>query len=429
MRKHYWIYLFLITLTTINYIDRIALSIASSQISQEFGLDPVKMGYLFSSFLWLYAAALIPVGMIVDRFGTRIVNAWGIGLWSVATALTAVTGGFVSLLMTRIIMGLGESTTYPAGGRVVREWSPARERGIATSIFHAGSLLGPAIGAIGLGWVVNAYGWRVAFALAAAIGFVWLAAWLIWFRQPEQVGWLSQAEREQLLRDRDANAAQVASASRIRLGLRVLMRSPTLWAIAVAHGCAVYATYLFLTWLPSYLQAEKGLTIIKSGIYTAIPYIGAAILGILIGRCSDFFLAGADLGQGKRRLVVVGCMLLSALVMLVPYVNNLWGIMALLTLSLTGCTAAVASNISLVNDLLPSKEDSGSAIAFISTGGNIFGIAAPIVTGYVISISHSYHAGFVIAGILLVAGALITLLFVKQLHKPEQGDQHVLRAA
>lgn len=429
MRKHYWVYLFLITLTTVNYIDRIALSIASSQISKEFGLTPVMMGYLFSSFLWLYAAALIPVGMIVDKFGTRLVNAWGIGLWSVATALTAVTGGFTSLLLTRVIMGLGESTTYPAGGRVVREWSPARERGVATSIFHAGSLLGPAIGAVGLGWVVNSYGWRIAFVLAAALGFVWLAAWLVWFRQPEQANWLSPEEREKLLQERDSNVGQVAVAPQTKLGLRVLMRSPTLWAIAVAHGCAVYATYLFLTWLPSYLQAEKGLTIIKSGVFTAIPYVGAAVLGVLIGRCSDRYLAGADLSQGKRRLIVVACLLLSALVMVVPYANELWVIMVLFTLSLTGCTAAVASNISLVNDLLPSKEDSGSAIAFISTGGNIFGIAAPIVTGYVISLSHGYQAGFVIAGALLVAGALITLLFVKQLNKPKQGGQHVLRTA
>lgn len=426
MRKHYWVYIFLITLTTVNYIDRIALSIASSQISTEFGLSPVMMGYLFSSFLWLYAAALIPVGMIVDRFGTRIVNAWGIGLWAVATALTAATGGFASLLLTRVVMGLGESTTYPAGGRVVREWSPARERGMATSIFHAGSLLGPAIGAVGLGWVVNSYGWRPAFVLAALLGFVWLAAWLIWFRQPEQANWRSPGEREQLLRERDANTGHVVTAQ-ARLGLSALMRSPTLWAIAVAHGCAVYATYLFLTWLPSYLQAEKGLTIIKSGVFTAIPYVGAAVLGVFIGRCSDRFLAGADLSQGKRRLVVVACLLLSSLVMLVPYANDLWLIMLLFTLSLTGCTAAVASNISLVNDLLPSKEDSGSAIAFISTGGNIFGIAAPIVTGYVISISHGYQAGFVIAGALLVAGALITLLFVKQLNTPKQGGQHVLR--
>ena len=151
MHRRYWIYLSLFSLTVINYIDRVALSIASSQISKEFSLTPVMLGYLFSSFLWLYFLALIPMGLLVDKFGTRCLNAWGIGFWSLATALTALTGGFFSLLATRLFMGLGESTSYPAGGRVLREWAPASERGIATSIFHAGSLLGPAIGALGLG--------------------------------------------------------------------------------------------------------------------------------------------------------------------------------------------------------------------------------------------------------------------------------------
>ncbi|MGI4840965.1 MAG: MFS transporter [Janthinobacterium lividum] len=413
MRKRYVVYGLLFSLTAINYIDRMALAIASHQITTEFDISPFMLGLLLSSFLWLYLFALIPMGMLVDRFGTRLVNAWGIGVWSVATLLSAASGGFLSMLITRLLMGVGESTSYPAGGRVLREWVPARERGMATSLFHAGSLIGPAIAALGLSIIVNSYGWRWAFVLAAAIGFVWLSAWLVWFRQPEKASWLSEEERCLILSTRDtATVAQIPDVT--TLGLKTLLRSKTLWAITFTHGCAVYTTYLFLTWLPSYLQAEKGLTLLKSGLYTAIPYLGAALLGIVIGTIGDRIIAGKSLGDGHRRIVVAACLLLSTLIFFVPFLDDIRLIMAVFTLSLTGCTAAVAANLSLINDLIPSKGDSGTAIAVISTGGNFFGICAPIVTGYVISMTNQYQYGFVIAGVLLAVGALVSMFLTRK---------------
>jgi ACS family glucarate transporter-like MFS transporter len=413
MRKRYVVYGLLFSLTAINYIDRMALAIASHQITAEFDISPFMLGLLLSSFLWLYLFALIPMGMLVDRFGTRLVNAWGIGVWSVATLLSAASGGFLSMLVTRLLMGVGESTSYPAGGRVLREWVPARERGMATSLFHAGSLIGPAIAALGLSIIVNSYGWRWAFVLAAAIGFVWLTAWLVWFRQPEKASWLSEEERALILSTRDtATVAQIPDVP--RLGLKALLRSKTLWAITFTHGCAVYTTYLFLTWLPSYLQAEKGLTLLKSGLYTAIPYLGAALLGIVIGTLGDRIMAGKSLGDGQRRVVVAACLLMSTLIFFVPFLDDIRLILAVFTLSLTGCTAAVAANLSLINDLIPSKEDSGTAIAVISTGGNFFGICAPIVTGYVISMTNQYQYGFVIAGVLLAVGALVSMFLTRK---------------
>jgi MFS family permease len=413
MKRRYWVYLFLFLLMVVNYVDRVALSIASKPISQEFSLSPVQLGYLFSSFLWLFAVALIPMGLLVDRFGSKRINACGIGFWSLATALTAFTGGFASLLIMRLLMGLGESTSYPAGGRVIREWAPASERGVATSLFHSGSLLGPAVGAIGLGYVVAGYGWRASFLVAASLGFVWLAAWLIWFARPEDARWLSDSERKHIITARNA-VDKAGRAEPKRFGLAVLIRSKTIWAIAFTQGCAVYATYLFLTWMPNYLQAEKGLSITRSALFTAVPYVGAALLGVLIGACSDRYLRGKDIAGGSRRAIVAVCLLMSALILLIPGANALWLVILLLTLSLSGCTAAVASNLSLVNDLLPTQEDSGTAIALISLGGNGFGLMAPIATGYVVSMTHSYQAAFVITGLLVLTAAAVTLVLTRR---------------
>src|SRR4051812_38301924 len=171
-RRRIWIYTLLFLLAAINYIDRVALSVAAKPISTEFNISPVEMGYLFSSFLWLYLLCLIPMGIVVDRFGTRAVNAWGMAFWSLATVFTGFAWSFGSLLSTRLAMGIGESTTYPAGGRVIREWAPRGERGLATAIFNSGAYAGPAFGALLVAWLIDAFGWRGAFMAAGSIGFV-----------------------------------------------------------------------------------------------------------------------------------------------------------------------------------------------------------------------------------------------------------------
>lgn len=406
-KKRIWIYVFLFTLTLINYVDRVSLSIAAKALEAEFNISPVAMGYLFSSFIWLYFFALIPMGYLVGRFGPRTVNTWGIGVWSLATATTSLATGFASLLTFRLVMGMGEATTYPAGARVIRDWMPARERGMATAIFHSGSLVGPAVGAIGFGWLISTFGWRPAFVVAGLIGFVWLAAWLKWYRHPAQATWLGEAERREIL-EADGEPS-VIKAKVPALGLRGLARSRTVWAISLTHGCAVYATYFFLTWLPGYLQAEKRMDVLDSGIYTAVPYLGAAILAIVIGRLSDRVLSPAALASGGRRLVIGAVLLASALILVVPMLESTWAVLAVITLSLATCASAVSLDLSLLNDLLKSEDDIGTAAGFVTAGGNLFGLLAPIVTGYLVAGTGGFAAAFITVGVLLVIGAALAM--------------------
>src|SRR5262245_53198815 len=143
-----WIALLIFLAVVINYIDRIALSVAAKPIVAEFGFSPVQMGYLFSGFLWTYVVCLIPLGMLVDRIGPKRMVSGGIAIWSAATALTAAAGSFGGILAARLAMGASEASTFPAGGRVIRDWFPARERGLVTTLFNGGSTAGPALGAI-----------------------------------------------------------------------------------------------------------------------------------------------------------------------------------------------------------------------------------------------------------------------------------------
>ncbi len=405
------IFVLMFFLATINYVDRVVLSVSATPIAKEFDISPVQLGYLFSSFLWLYVICLVPMGMIVDKFGTRAVNAAGIGLWSIATALTGFAPGLSTLIASRILMGVGESTTYPAAGRVIREWIPMRERALFAAIFNSGAYFGPAVGGLVLTWLVSMAGWRTAFFVCSAIGFVWLAAWLIWFRLPEQANWLSSEERAMILRERGGNAAQAAAPS---LGVGRLLASTSMLGLMLTQGCAVYTQYLFLTWLPNYLQAERGMSMLKSGALMALPFLGAVVLTALIGKLSDTLLTEETIRTGGRPPRGGGGVVCGAGLRGTPGGGHGDGIRVLIMIALSGVASTVAMNIALVSDLLRSSADAGRATGLLILGGNIFGISAPIVTGYVIQSTGNFDYAFVVAGALLVVGSLAVFLLARK---------------
>jgi MFS family permease len=411
-RRRLWIYTLMFLLAAINYIDRSALSVAAAPLAKEFSLDPVQLGYLFSSFLWLYVLCLVPMGVVVDRLGTRRVNALGIGLWSAATVATGLVTGFGALLATRVVMGVGEATTYPAAGRVIHEWIPVRERALFTTVFNSGAYFGPAVGSITLAWLAAEYGWRSAFYACGIIGFIWLAAWLIWFRQPEQTSWLGEEERAFILRERGGLAT--AGTETRPMGVVKLLQCRSMIGTMLTQGCAVYTQYLFLTWLPNYLQVSRGISLVKSGPLTALPYLGAVVLTVILGKVSDSLLTDQTARSGGRRGMVALAMLVSSVLLLIPFVSDTSVIMLLITIALSGVATTVGLNIALLSDLLRSPGDAGRATGMLILGGNIFGILAPIVTGYVIQITGSFDYAFVIAGALLVCGALSALLLTRR---------------
>ncbi len=408
--KRGWVALLLFALAMINYVDRVTLSFAAGPIAKEYGLSPVALGYLFSSFLWTYTLGLIPMGLLVDRYGAKRVAGVGLGLWSVATALTGLASGFATLLATRLAMGAGEASTNPTGARVIREWMPASERGTMNAAFNSGAYAGPALCALLAGPIIAAFGWRSLFFIAGSLGALWLFCWLVWFKRPEDAAWLSEGERAKILAERTGNAAPGAGDTGL---LRLLSSGTTLWGLALTMGCNVYSQYLFLTWLPSYLQTTKGLTIAKTGLYAAIPYAVAVVLCIGIGRLSDHLLGG-EVGHGKRRTVIATTLVLASVILLAPLVDQVWLILALVALSLSCIASTTSLTFSLVNDLLPDPRNIGVAMAFVIVGGNIFGLMAPIVTGYVIQLTGSYDVAFVVAGVLLICGAVCVLTLTRR---------------
>jgi ACS family glucarate transporter-like MFS transporter len=409
-RKRFVIYLLLFAMTLINYFDRTVLSIAMPALIHVFDLTPVAVGYLLSSFIWSYAPLQLPAGMLLDRWGTRA-TAWRcIGFWSAATALTGLSWSFTSLFVCRLMLGIGESPTFALSTRAIREWAPAKERAFATSIFTSGTAFGTAIGAVFIAWLVNAVGWRMAFVISGSLGFVWIVFWLAFFRNPEQAEWLPEPERRMILSER----APGGTTDTHGMTLRELLSYQTMWGIFLVQGCVNYTQYLFLTWLPTYLVQSRGLNILHSGLETGLCYFGAMELTILFGKISDHVLTPEALRAGKRRYAIVILALGAAVMVFAPIAESQVTLLILLTISLACVQSVFVNTYSLTNDLLHAGKSIGSAIGWIQLGGNIFGLAAPIATGYIVAATGSFTSAFLLAGVLLVIGAVITLTMTRR---------------
>jgi MFS family permease len=417
-KRRFWVCVFLFVLTTINYTDRVALSVAAKPIAVEFGLTPVELGYLFSSFLWMYIVCLIPVGLLVDRYGGKVVNAGGIALWSVATVLTGFSTGFGFMAASRVVMGMGESTSWPASNRIIREWFPAKERAFANAVFGAGSAAGPAFGAVAVTTVVGFFGWRTGFYAAGAVGFLWLMVWWAVFDKPEQVGWLTQAERNKILAERHGEVVRPATPQAGSSLGRLLSLRPV-WGLFLTQGCMVYGGYMLLTWLPTYLQQAKGLSLMNAGFVSAVPFGSAAVVSIILGRGGDWWLTSEGVHSGRRRSMIALMLMGPALMLAVPYLNSLWSIVLVLSIAASMGWTASALNFALVTDLVRNPADIGKVTSITVLGGNSFGIMGPIVTGYVLAITGSFNATFAVAGLLALIGAACTLTLTRQPIEPQ----------
>jgi ACS family glucarate transporter-like MFS transporter len=353
--------------------------------------------------MWAYCFCLIPWGLLSDRIGTRKVNAYSVLIWSIGVMLTGAVTGFGTMLPAQLVLGAGESASLPTAGKVVRQWFPAGERGLATAIFNAGTFAGPAISAPVAAWLVLHLGWRLAFVIIGSLGFVWLVFWLKLYQTPADCSWLQESEKKYLM---TAITGRTTTGRQLEGVLGKLLRRQTVWGLLLTQGCCAYTLYLFLFWLPSYLVQARHMQLMRASWFTSVPYLVAAVLGIFIGRLSDRALTAEGLRQGKRRTLLTVFILLSSVVLGTTLAHNEYIAAVLISISLTCISSALTLNIAMSNDLVWSGQVAGTVLGIVILGGNSFGLIAPILTGYIIKKTGSFDSAFYLAGGLLVVGAL-----------------------
>ncbi len=418
--KRFYIAIFLFFNLFINYMDRINLSIAAPAIAKEFNWNPGTMGLIFSAFIWSYCFCIIPWGWMSDRIGTRMVNGISVTIWSIGAMLTGSATGLASMLASRLALGVGEAASVPASAKVVRQWFPPGERGLATAIFNGGTFAGPALSAPAIAWLVLHTNWRISFFVAGATGIGWVILWMKLFRVPSECSWLPQEERSYILAETGGHAAIAPPPKGAVLRL---LRKKTMWGLFLTEGCIAYTMLMFLFWLPSYLVHTRHMDLMKASWFTGIPYLVAAVAGLFVGRISDAILTHDAVRQGKRRTLLIVFILLSTSVLFTNVVRNEFLVLILISLLLTFIGTAVTLNIALSSDLVWNPNMVGTAMGIAILGGISFGAVAPIVTGYIVKSTGSFDGAFYVAGGLLFVGALICYTMTRQPIHFEEEDQ------
>jgi ACS family glucarate transporter-like MFS transporter len=242
--------------------------------------------------------------------------------------------------------------------------------------------------------------------VTGSLGLVWVAGWRLLVSTPEKTSWIPEPERQRILAERDGGLKEPEHGG---VGYLGLIRAPAMWGLFISQGCMVYTVYLYLSWLPNYLQTQRHMSVMGSGIYTALPFLIASAVNIIANWLGDRAMSIDAVHAGKRRYLVAICLLLTASGLLIPYVESLTAMIVLVTFAVSFANCGPATNGALTNDLLRSPADAGRALAFLVLGGNSFGLCAPIVTGYLVEATGSFDSAFMAAGALALVGATAAL--------------------
>jgi len=276
-------------LSAVAYLDRVNISIAGKSLMQDFGLTNVQLGWVFSSFVVGYALFQAPGGRLADRLGPRWVLTAGVVWWGVFTSLTAsiprgIGSALALFLLVRFLLGAGEAVVYPASNRVVANWIPTSERGIANGLIFAGVGVGAGITPPLITSILVHYGWRWCFWISALIGFVVGAIWYVLARDtPGQHPRVSPAELEHIRAGLSKSVEQATTS----VPWRAIFTSKEVLAITFSYFTYGYAAYIFFTWFFIYLTSVRGLNLKSGSFYTMLPFLAMAVCSPLGGIVCD----------------------------------------------------------------------------------------------------------------------------------------------
>ncbi len=399
-KKYRWrILALLFFATTINYIDRQVLGILKPYLEDEMGWTEIDYSNIVVAFQTAYALGYLFMGWLMDRVGTRKGFTIAIGLWSLAAMLHAGARSVMGFMMARFALGLGESGNFPACIKGVSEWFPKKERSFATGIFNAGSNIGAIVAPLVVPVITLSLGWEWAFILTGALGFIWIIFWLLMYKKPEKHPKVSEEELAHIQSDPVDTQSKVP-------WLKLLPKKQT-QAFAVGKFLTDPVWWVYLFWLPDYLNKTHGLDITE----LALPLIAIYIVGDLgsIGGGwlgSHFLKKGWSLGKARKTAMFI-CACCAIPVVLVGLTSNLWVAVGLIGLAAAAHQGWSANLFTIPSDLIP-QSAVGSVVGIGGTSGAVGGMLIATLVGFILEFTGSYFLVFVIAG----SAYLVTLLLI-----------------
>jgi MFS family permease len=377
----------------INYVDRGNLATAGPLIRDQLGLSHTQLGILLAAFFWSYAPAQLPAGWLAERLEPRRVLAAGLAIWGAATALTGLFSGFLTLLVLRLVLGLGESVMYPASFKILATEAAEEQRGRANGFLASGQLLGPAVGTLVGGLLMARLGWRVVFILFGLASLLWLWPWLA-------------TPREVMPRRPMGLAGQASDIPTTAM----ILRRRELWASCLAQFCGTYTLYLVLSWLPVYLVNTHGFSMAQMAPIGAGVYALSAGTSVLTGWLSDRWLsAGAGTNRVRKTGLIAGLAVVTACLIACAQASSVGALLAL-----AGCGIGIGiwtPALFATTQTLAGPYASGRWMGIQNCLGNVAGMTAPLVTGVVVDRTGHFAIAFGIAAGLAVIG-LVSVGFI-----------------
>ncbi len=395
----------------VNYIDRVNLSVSHDALHDTFGISDITFGWLLSSYNFSYAACQLPMGLLLDRLGVRRIGRVSALTVSVASFAAAATRSVPAFFAARLLLGIGESPLFPANAKAIGVWFPPHERSVATSLFDSAAKFASAIGVPLIGLLLLRFGWRWSFAATGFATLLYFWVFMVVYREPQEDASLSAEELAHIRAGQ--TAPHQVDFHRTVLPFRKLLLQPKVIGLAIGVMAYNYSFYLLLTWLPTYLSRALKVNLFHSFLYTGVPWLCATIVDLAIGGwLVDYLIArGANPGRLRLRVLVLG---MACGLAIFGAAGAHSGMSALLwiTLSLCGLSAA-APVVWSAPSLIAPPGNVATVGSIVNFCGQLAALAAPILTGYLVTITHSFNSAFTVAAALLVAGIAAYLLLLR----------------
>jgi ACS family hexuronate transporter-like MFS transporter len=397
---------FLFTASVINYVDRQSLSLVAPVLTREMHITPVEYATILQAFLVAYTLMYVGSGILVDRWGTRRAFSVFVAWWSASNMIHAAARSALQFSVCRFLLGAGESGCFIASFKAVSEWYPPKEKALVNGLVNAGAGVGAVIASPLIIYLTIRFGWRPAFIVTGALGYIWLGPWLYFYYLPERHPRITEGELNYLRASAEESSRTVGNAR-----WRDLLAWPQTWGLLLPRMVSDPVWWFYLFWLPKYLVEQRGFTLAQMGLLAWLPYLASDLGGIVGGMSSGWLVKRGWKALAARSAVMLPCALvmpLSAVIGLTLSAAFALSIMCLVAFAHMGWKTCL---MTVNNDIYPSAIV-GSVSGIIAFGSGLGAVLFTNLTGHLVQ-RYSYSIVFVLMGFLHPTAYLIFRLMVK----------------
>jgi ACS family hexuronate transporter-like MFS transporter len=421
IKNYRWIIVALIFFaTTINYIDRQIIGLLKPILEVEFSWSETDFAHIVMAFTAAYAIGLLVLGRFIDRIGTRAGYTFIICLWSVAGMFHAIARNAAQFMVARFWLGIGESGNFPAGVKVISEWFPKKERGLATGIFNSGPSVGVVLALIIVPFILRSFSWHEVFWVTGGIGFIWLIFWLLLYQLPSRQKRLTSGEFSYIIKGQEVEEKKDEAETRVKIKWYRLFTFPQMWALITGKGLIDPIFWFFLFWLPSYFSSAYELDLKKPSLELIIIYSATTLGSVLGGYFSSLLIMRGWTVIRARKTSLFIFAVLELSIMLAPYTTTAWMAVGIISLVVAVHQAWSTNIFTMASDLFPSEAVS-SAAGIAGMAGAVGGILFPLLVGYLLdsykaagNLTGGYNLLFVICGLTYFTAWIIIHLLTKK---------------